>query len=461
MEIVRLVEEKVLSLAVKVLGVLEEEISFQSFESTLKQELDGLGTEILKLVLEELDTVLKADKTRQEEWVVERKGDLKSLLTPFGTVNYRRTYYRHKQSRQYRYLADQKAGIEAHSRVSENLKAELVDSSAVMSYEQATRELSRYNDELKVSKQTVCTSIKSFQMQAEPAEEKRKVATLYIEADEDHFKLRGRKKKSLAKLAYIHEGTTGEPRKRLKNARYFSTVQKSADELWSELSAYIALHYDLEAIKTIYLSADGGKWIKVGLDYLYDAIFVLDKFHLHKAIKTATEHAQKLKKEIYRGIYSLDQEKVLKNLTKAYEQTNEPARQKRILDTAKYIKNNWSGIEAQVKHPEVGCSAEGHVSHVLSARMSSRPMAWSVTGAEKMIQMRTVRANGQSVKEHYLADRKETPMIELRQVVKREMKRLQSMGQLGKESIHNIPLFSGPDNLTRRALRGLNEKIVI
>lgn len=37
-----------------------------------------------------------------------------------------------------------------------------------------------------------------------------------------------------------------------------------------------------------------------------------------------------------------------------------------------------------MKNPHVGCSAEGHVSHILSARLSSRPMAWSQQGAEKM-----------------------------------------------------------------------------
>lgn len=29
------------------------------------------------------------------------------------------------------------------------------------------------------------------------------------------------------------------------------------------------------------------------------------------------------------------------------------------------------------KEGVIGCSAEGHVSHVLSSRMSSRPMGWS------------------------------------------------------------------------------------
>jgi hypothetical protein len=91
----------------------------------------------------------------------------------------------------------------------------------------------------------------------------------------------------------------------------------------------------------------------------------------------------------------------------------------------------------------------------LSARMSSRPMAWSSAGAESMVQMRAVRANGESVKEHYLARQEEAPVIvELKQAVKKELKRLQNKKSLvGKEDFYNIPLFNGPDNLTRKALK--------
>lgn len=462
MEIVRLVEEKVLSVATKVLEVLEGEVSYQDFEVILKKELDGLGSDVLKVVLEELDREIKEDKARKKEWAVVRK-DGKDLLTPFGAINYERTYYRHKESNEYRYLVDQKAGFKPRSRISENLKAELVDASAVMSYENATVELSRYNQELKMSKQTVGNCIKAFEAKKEPApEEKKKVKVLYIEADEDHIKVRGRKRKTIAKLVYIHEGVVGEKRKALINKRHFTTVNRKPADFWYEIAEYIESHYDIDSIEQIFLSADGANWIKVGLDYIYDATFILDKFHLNKSIKAATAHEKTLKKDVYRGIYNLNQDKVLSALTEAHQQAEGEARQKRIIDAATYIRNNWDGIVAQVKHPEVGCSAEGHVSHVLSARMSSRPMAWSSAGAEGMTQIRAVKANGESVKEHYLAGQEETPVIvELKQAVKKELKRLQNKKSIGKENAGNIPLLNGPDNLTRKALRGMSNCLAV
>ena len=41
----------------------------------------------------------------------------------------------------------------------------------------------------------------------------------------------------------------------------------------------------------------------------------------------------------------------------------------------------------------LGCSAESHVSHVLSDRLSSRPMAWSQTGADRMSKLRCYERN--------------------------------------------------------------------
>ena len=41
-----------------------------------------------------------------------------------------------------------------------------------------------------------------------------------------------------------------------------------------------------------------------------------------------------------------------------------------------------------------GSSTEGHVSHVLSSRMSSRPMGWSIQGATKMAKLRAYEMNG-------------------------------------------------------------------
>ena len=63
---------------------------------------------------------------------------------------------------------------------------------------------------------------------------------------------------------------------------------------------------------------------------------------------------------------------------------------RRLEESRDYILSNWSAAKLRLLHKEgvKGSSTEGHVSHVLSSRMSSRPMGWSRKGAAKMEQLR-------------------------------------------------------------------------
>ena len=68
----------------------------------------------------------------------------------------------------------------------------------------------------------------------------------------------------------------------------------------------------------------------------------------------------------------------------------------RIADAGDFFLSNWTAAKMRLidrKHVK-GCSAEGHVSHVLSSRMSSRPMGWSKLGATKMAELRAYYLNG-------------------------------------------------------------------
>lgn len=463
MDMVRLVENKILSTAETFLNFLDQQIDYTTLEKLLKKELDNLGCDLMRELLEALDQKIYQGEDRKRLWNVVRQNDSKTILTPFGQLEYKRTYYRHKKTKEYAYLVDEKAGITPHMRIETAVKGELVESAAQMSYEKSTVQVSRYNPELKISKQTVASTVREFKpKEVQPPEIKRAVDTLYIEADEDHLKIRNGKS-AQARLIYIHEGVEGEKRKALKQVRHFTTVIKDPVSFWLEVCDHIDTHYDLDTLKQIYLSGDGGRWIRTGQEYIPGVTFILDKFHLAKSILSATAHAPEYRRKIYQNIRALNQAGVLNKLTEALALAEGVARRKRIEQTITYIQNNWDGIEAAVKHPHIGCSAEGHVSHVLSARMSSRPMAWSLQGAEKMTSIRAVKANSDSVSEHYIVSRtKNLPLIvELKEEVKKELKRLRQKMLLGKENIGNVPLLQGVSSYTRVALRGMNGRTVV
>ncbi|WP_353892222.1 ISLre2 family transposase [Proteinivorax hydrogeniformans] len=464
MEIIRVIEEKILHVTEKVLETLEGGIDYNTFTKELKKELDGLGVGIMQEVIEAMDQQIVKDKKERKDWVIERKGDYKSILTPFGEMTYKRTYFKNKETKKYSYLADENAGITAHMRIEPTLKSELLEATTKLSYEKATQELSRYNSELKLSKQTAANTVRDFKAKDyEIPCDKKEVPTLYIEADEDHLSVRS-KRGAQARLIYVHEGVKEvNGRRMLINPKYFTSIDEKPEDFWFRVCDFIYSQYDVNCINDIYILGDGAKWIRSGLEYIPSSTFILDKFHLSKYIIMATAHAPNLKTKIYKNIKKLDREAVLENLKEALAKADSKPRKKRIQKTITYIKNTWDGIKASIENPEIGCSAEGHVSHVLSSRLSSRPMAWSLNGAKKMASMRAVEANKEQVKDHYLETykQKDNKVIELTTEVRKQLKDLKTRKKIGKESFSNVPVMEYGVNLTRVALRGLNNKISI
>lgn len=69
--------------------------------------------------------------------------------------------------------------------------------------------------------------------------------------------------------------------------------------------------------------------------------------------------------------------------------------------------NNWDGIaiKAEKGNEIVGCSAEGHVSHVYSDRLSSRPKGWSQIGVSQMSALRIYKKNGGKIYDLVMAQK--------------------------------------------------------
>ncbi|RXK46515.1 hypothetical protein EPB68_14230 [Enterococcus faecalis] len=63
-------------------------------------------------------------------------------------------------------------------------------------------------------------------------------------------------------------------------------------------------------------------------------------------------------------------------------------KQKEIKKAKSYLLGHWKAIQRQKDKNYIGCSAEEHVSHVLSSRLSSRPIGWSKTGANNIAKIR-------------------------------------------------------------------------
>ena len=172
---------------------------------------------------------------------------------------------------------------------------------------------------------------------------------------------------------------------------------------------YIENNYDTEYLEKVYISGDGANWIKTGLEWIIKSVYVLDEFHMKKAVngivgritKTNKEEKEKQKKEIRTSLRRLNFVKFRELCYEILAEEKEKTTRKRKEDLMNYILNNVEGIKNLYRNKKElhGCSAEGHISHIYSDRMSSRPMGWSTTNVNNMSKLRTSKEDNISTKE--------------------------------------------------------------
>lgn len=428
----------------------------------ITNEIHNLGLEMIKETLELLDRMIVESLWRQENWVVDRHSQ-KQLITSLGTVCFGKTLFKNKHTGERKYLLDDLMKLEKHERMTDDALARLLEEAVQTSYRKGGEAVSLMAE---VSKQTVKNKLHQLAFPEEKIpEEKKEVDYLYIDADEDHVSLQFRDRKGdlkksengsknnteIAKLVYIYEGIENESpiskRRCLVNPHYFSDVNKGDENIrfWDEIYRYLDHNYELSKVKKIYLNSDGGSWINAGRKRLAGVTHVLDGYHLEKSLVKLTSHMKDsrsdAKKELCEAIArknKRDFEEVVEKLKAVLPAERDP---QKLEDEKNYILSNWTAAKTRLlqKDKVLGCSAEGHVSHILSNRMSSRPMGWSSMGTKKMCNLLAYYYNDGDMLELARYQRKELPkaagtenyneILTSSQIIKSEKRR---HGQLGK-----------------------------
>ena len=429
------------------------------FIQNTSKSLDEIGVMIVKEALEMLDEVIRESSKRKREYYIQRRNDRKTLITKFGEVNYERTYYKSKKDGSYRYLSDELVGIYPYERMDLSYESELIKEAIETSYEKSGK---RASSNVQVTRQTVMNTIRRLgKVENDEAEiplKKREVKTLYIEADEDHVALQNGKNKEI-KLIYVHEGKKYKSKGRyeLINKKYFTGSLKNSEELWLEVANYLEEAYEMDKVEKIYISGDGASWIKEGLNWIKGSKHVLDYFHLSKYVKTATAHMPQTFEPLWTYIRNLNKKGVIELLNFITAETESETKKEAVKKSKRYILNNWKGIEKGMEEGYIGCSAEGHISHVLSSRLSSRPMGWSLIGADQIARLRVYKANGGDIYElmskKKKENKKEKRIVELeKRIVKKKIKTALP------GSIDNLPCINDGrrtwQRQTLKALRG-------
>lgn len=370
-----------------ILNIFENKrIDINFIENDFLNEAKTFAIKATQAYIEQIDKeIIDNKKLRKElDFIVERKNDKREIETKIGTISFNRTYFLNKKSNEYMYLADQVVGLESYTRVSDGLSLSLVEAAQNMSYQKSSELLTGG----KVTRQTVMHKIRKSSPIEQKFDIKKKIDILHIDADEAHVTLISGKN-TIVPLISIYEGIEYKGKRgKCKNIFHISEYGKSPDELWEQALNEIEKRYDITNAK-IYLHGDGASWIKTGFEWLPNAVFVLDKYHKNKEIKSMTagldkETRKSFDKEI-RDCLEKEDVQFFKQLTGSlmYQM---PEREDKIKLSSKYLISNVKGISIcknDIEANNGGCT-EPHVSHVLANRLSTRPMAWGKTTLKRL-----------------------------------------------------------------------------
>ena len=400
--------EKVISLMTDFLKNSMELGGLSEFTSNLEENFMQLGYNLTKFSLEYGEEIIFKIKERKEQFESLEKDD-RTITSIFGDIDFKRRYYLDKQTGERVYLLDEYFKIAPKERLLENVETRLIEEAIETNYEKAGK-CAAYKTE--ISKQTVMNKISELNINVNELKvlNKKIVDNIYIIADEDHVHLqKGGIEETRLIVVYDSIIKDGK-RTKLCNKKHFGGVYKGKiDNLWEEVITYIEKNYVLDKVKNIFILGDGANWIKTGLEWIPNSINVLDKFHLMKAINGIVGKENKenkleiseYKRRIYRSFYKFDfketKEIVYEILAEEMEENVRERKQKLL----KYILNNKEAISNLYKYQNQlhGCSAEGHISHLYSARLSSRPLGWKTINVNNVSKLRLVKADNREISE--------------------------------------------------------------
>ena len=361
------------------------------FEEEMFDTVLGFGRSLYQEILESIEQTIRNSEVRRQSYYVEHKEDHRTLLTRFGNLEIKRAYYSSKQDGKGVYLLDKYIGLDSNEKVSLAAKAHALREAVETSYRKGGEEACLTDDV--VTKQTVKNLIHDLEveMPEEIPEKKKQIKTLHIQADEDHVALQFYRKKGDLQIS--------------ENGRKSNTVMPK-------------------------------------LILLYEDIM--------EEGKPGSKRYRLTGKHYFGGVYegaeaNEDLEEVERLLRKCGANAVTPGKQKEIEACQKYIQNNWLGIIVRYDDAgaDWGCSAEGQISHVLSARESSRPMGWSKLGVHKMTQLRVFTRNGGKV----------TDLLEYQHKKEQKEKRIARQDELVRE-VKKSHKISG-EEIVREEIPGL------
>ncbi len=386
---------------------LPNSFSLDQLIFSLKDASTQLLQSVCAQLIEQMDQIYRESSQRKQIYHIKMYRS-RTLLTSIGAITFTKTTYVDKRTNVFYSYIEDYLGIDKWAKMTFELEALLINEAISTTYERA----SKFIPNLPLSKQTIYNKVKSYDtdvlINTDIPQISSNRKTLYIEVDEAHVSLQREKSKSnhIAKLVLVHLGhdptTLACKRKKLIHKTYFTPQNETNTEFWERVIRSIDTIYSLDQFDTVFVSGDGGHWIRenakvFGQSIKPEIIQVLDRFHFNQCLRSIFSGEYSMI-QTAKEIISIGHQEAFTIFCQQFYQTNSKKHrlsQARFDSKVAYITSFWNEIKNQSHFEyQTGCSMEGHISHYLAQRMTSRPKGFSLRNSINLSQLKIYKLNG-------------------------------------------------------------------
>lgn len=449
--------------------------------------VEDIGRALIKLALEAARAFYKRLLELLEEYLYKvRNKELRVehirerwISTPLGDVRVKRRQYVDQEGKSH-YLLDDILGLSKRSPVTPELRDIATFLSTLLPFMKSSQAMEKNLPQATLShttihrlvrktaepflKQEVAEERQLYEAGEIPMGEERIVPRLMVEADGVMIALqREKEKKAEVKVGIAYEGWEEVSRGRYRvkeKIAYCGMV--SEDSFWERFSLKLAKRYNLASIKGIVVGGDGASWVKGGVDLL-GGRFQLDRFHLLRALRQSLSHEKDLVSLVYKACDEGDWPRALELLKGARSRARGKEREK-IEQLITYLAGNTAGLrDYRLDLGEEGKglrrtgAIESNVDKLVANRMKKRGMSWTKKGANNMVCLLVISAEGGLARQFHPAHIVEKANLSLKKV-RRVLAKTSSEFEGAWLQAH-IPALTGPhaNRPWVKALKSLSE----
>ena len=376
-------------------------------------DIQNSTREMLKMVivetLEELDLQFKNSSERLKKYVVNKSKVSRTITTIFGDLSFKRTYYESRLNGDKHFYIDEVFNLPKYDHYDPVIKALAIDKAISTSQAEAGRTIGENINTISnllsenrvlthISRQTIHNWINEWNAPDYVYEQVPNTPnSLYIMFDEKFIGCQDLNGDIMVKSMVCFEGVknTTKGRRKLINRTIHHVYSQSP---WDEFITVLSQKYNLSKVKYVYILADGGKWIKTGINELkvepqIIVKYLLCEFHFKQAINRITTDKD-LRKEFLKS-FNEDKKKVFKEKVEKIIEENNGNKENKTKNL-NYILNNYRHIKAMLKS-KIGSSMESHISHYVASTFSSRPKGFSSKKIVQYLKLNNYANNGLNI----------------------------------------------------------------